>query len=335
MEFNLMSRKTMVIFIFGMVGSFGGMLNSALALGDDAAIVQIKPVVELEGAQTDVTLGDIMVARGLSARAVDQLKSVRLADAPKSGESRSFTDVGLGEIFAPFIRDIQNKTGEKIALRIPSRVTISRRKFQLRSADVEKELILQFKRQCSDCQIEIANLVMPAMGPVSSEVNEWNVHLNAELPRGSFSLPIQVHMVDGTKRTFWISGNVTIRRNVLVTSRALASGEHLQPQDYVLTQKDVTFATDLPAGENDVVSGVTARALAAGETIWRSGMRKELAIHTGDGVKVMTGTDSWQISIEGVSQGQGYVGDVIRVKIPRTQRIVSGTLKEKGVVEVQ
>ncbi|MES2854315.1 MAG: flagellar basal body P-ring formation chaperone FlgA, partial [Bdellovibrionota bacterium] len=105
--------------------------------------------------------------------------------------------------------------------------------------------------------------------------------------------------------------------------------------DFTLTSRDVTFTNDVAAGSADFESSVAARQLPAGQVVWRSVLRREVAIKYGDVVKVIAGTPDWEVTMDGVSQVSGYIGDNVRVKIPRTQKIVSGILKEKGRVEVQ
>jgi flagella basal body P-ring formation protein FlgA len=39
--------------------------------------------------------------------------------------------------------------------------------------------------------------------------------------------------------------------------------------------------------------------------------------------------------IDGVAQNSAYIGDTVKVKIPRTQKMISGLLTEKGIVEVR
>jgi flagella basal body P-ring formation protein FlgA len=91
----------------------------------------------------------------------------------------------------------------------------------------------------------------------------------------------------------------------------------------------------MPAGLTDRQTSVAARELGAGQFIGRNELRRELAVKNGDIVKVVAGSAEWQITIDGVAQGSGYLGDTVNVKIPRTAKLVSGTLKERGLVEVR
>jgi flagella basal body P-ring formation protein FlgA len=304
-------------------------------LNTKATVVHVKPVVELEGSKGSITLADLVVATGLSRTAQETFAKVQLADAPKAGETRSFSEGGLNEIFAPELRNIQAQTGEHLVMKIPARVNVMRRRFRVDREAIEKDLQSQFKGICSDCEFEISNISVPTVGSAFGDAPEWKIRLHSEIPKGGFSLPLEINAKDGSIKTFWVSGQVAVRRKVPVVSRALQVGERIQPEDYSLISKDVTFSTESPASDAEIASSVAAHQVGAGEIIWRSQLRRELAVRSGDGLRVMAGGDEWQISIEGVAETSGYIGDSIRVKIPRTQKVVSGLLKEKGLVEVR
>lgn len=304
------------------------------AEGTVQPVIQVRPVVEVDG-QKEITLGDLIEMRGVGKEIERAIRDVRLADAPGPGETRSFTDVGLAQILRVHLREVVQKTGEVPSLKIPSRVTVVRKSFQLRNGDVEQEIKNQLKPLCADCEFEISSLSLPAVGSKIPADATWSLKMRPEIPKGSFSVPLEVLFSDATRRLFWVSGTLAVRRLVPVASRAINIGEKMRPEDFTVQSRDVTFASDLPASSTEINDSVASRQIAAGEIVWRSQLRREMAIKYGDLVKVVVGGEGWQVSTDGVAQGQGYVGDMIRVKVSRTQKVVSGLLKEKGLIEVQ
>jgi flagella basal body P-ring formation protein FlgA len=302
-------------------------------------VIQVKSVVEVDGTKPEIFLGDLVVAHGVSDNALEAIKNVRLADTPKAGESRSFTSMGLEQIFRQHLRDHEAQSGEKISLRIPTRVTVVRKSFKLLPEEVQAELKSQMKEFCADCSFEISNFQLPTLSTTVSNGSSWAVKLRHEMPKGSFSLPVEVTNEDASKRVYWITGSVAISKKVPVAARAMQAGERLQPQDFTMQTKDITFSTDTAASEAELSSTVAARQISAGQIVWRSLLRREMAVKNGDIVKVIAGDASgnggWQVMIDGVAQGSGYIGDLINVKIPRTQKLLSGLLTEKGIVEVR
>lgn len=297
--------------------------------------VSLKSVVEVDSAKTEITLSDLVVAKGLSRTAIEKFRTVRLSDAPKAGESRAFSEAVLEEALRPELDAISVETGEKFELKLPSRVTVSKKKFRIGKEEVQAELQSQFKAQCADCEIQISNLSVPVIGANVPGDTQWALRTRTELPKGSFSIPLEVTSGSRPSQTYWVSGVVTIGKPVPVAAREIAIGERVQPEDLIVLMKDVTYASDVAVTQTELAAGIAARQIAAGQIVFRSMIRRELAVKSGDTVKVSAGSADWQITLDGVSQSSGYVGDVIRVKIPSTQKLVSGLLKEKGVVEIQ
>jgi flagella basal body P-ring formation protein FlgA len=308
---------------------------SARAQSESGAVIQVRSAVELEGAKSEIMLGDLIVARELSESTLAFLSEVRVADMPKAGESRTFTASGFEQIVRPQLDEIQEKTGERLTLRVPTRVTVARKAFQMRPKDVEASIRSQLRGLCGDCEFEITGLNLPLIPASAASGGSWQIRMRSEIPKGNFSVPVEVTSAEGSRRNYWISGTLAVRREVPVASRALQFGEKIQAQDFNIQMRDVTFSTDVGASAADFDSSVVARQVSAGQIIWRNSLRRELALKPGDAVKVTAGSDSWVITIDGVAQSNGYIGDLVRVKIPRTQKLVSGVLKEKGVVEVQ
>ena len=296
--------------------------------------VVVKPVVEIDQAKSDITLSDVIAVKGLSHVSIEKFQSIKIADAPKAGESRVFTQEIIANSIKADLESVEAQTGEHFETKIPSRVTVTKRKLNLGVASLKAQLLKQFKAICSDCEFEISNLNAPAAAKLAPDAT-WVLRTRNELPKGSFSYPIEITLNDVTTQTLWVAGQLMIHRPVSVATREITIGEHIQSEDLVTQMKDVTFINDAPISLAELSSGVAARQIAVGQIVFRSSLRKELAIRSGDTVKVTTSNDQWEISLDGISQTSGYVGDLIKVKIPKTQKLISGLLREKGVVEVQ
>ena len=265
---------------------------------------------------------------------MDEIRSIRLGDAPEAGESRTFTNFGLSQIFRRHIPKLQTSRNEKITLMIPAVVTVKRKTFKLEAKTVEAELKKQWASICAQCEFTISQISMPILPAQLSPETQWSLRTRPELPRGSFSVPLEVISNEG-RRTFWVSGTLAVYRQVPVAKRTIEIGQRIQPEDFAINRKDITFSNDGVPAEAEMITAVAARTIAAEQILGRSMLRREQALKMGEPVKIVTGRDGWQVSVEGVAQQSGYIGDMVRVKVPRTQKVLSGLLREKGMVEVQ
>jgi flagellar basal body P-ring formation protein FlgA len=308
-------------------------IGVSAAFADATPVIQVHDKVELE-MEHQITIGDIADFSGFNDNELGEIRSVRLSDAPSVGESRTFTNVGLSQIFRRHIPRLQNGRNEKITLLIPSVVTVKRKTFRLEAKTIEADLQKQWATLCAVCEFRISQMTAPILPAGLSPESKWQVRIRPEMPRGSFSVPLEVTSPD-MRRTFWISGTVTAYRQVPVAKRTIQPGERFTPNDFALEKKDVTFTTDGIPTESEITAAIAARVISADQIVGRSMLRREQALKMGEPVKIVTGQEGWQISIEGVAQQSGYIGDMVRVKVPRTQKVLSGLLREKGVVEVQ
>ncbi len=283
--------------------------------------------------QKTVLLGDIAELSGFDPDILKLVQNIEVIEAPPAGERRRFTSIGFAQILRQKLGEIEDAA--EIDLKIPNEVLISKKILKITSADIEAEFMKELKKQCESCDFEVSNLAMPIMNQVLTAGTTWRIKLGAQIPKGSFSLPLEMKYDDGTRRLYWLGGTLTVRKLVPVAQHNLAVSENMKTEDYRFEKHDITFVNDSIASENDLKSAVTARNIMANQVIEASAIRKPSAIRYGDVVRVMIGEEGWQVSIEGVAQQNAYKGDMLKVKIGRSQKIISGIAMDKGLVEVR
>ncbi len=296
-------------------------------------VIQVNAAIELE-MEHDITIGDIAEFSGFEDNELGEIRSIRLGDAPQSGESRTFTNVGLSQIFRRHIPKLQTGRSEKITLMIPSVVTITRKTFKLEAKTIEAELRKQWTALCSDCEFRISQLSIPALPTQMAPGTKWSLRTRPELPKGNFSVPLEVTSQSG-RTSYWISGTIATFRTVPVAKRTISLGERIAAEDFTMAKKEVTYISDGIPAETEMTGAVAARAISAEQVLGRSMLRREQALKIGEPVKIVTGRDGWLVTVEGIAQQSGYIGDMVRVRVPRTSKILSGLLRERGVIEVQ
>jgi flagella basal body P-ring formation protein FlgA len=241
----------------------------------------------------------------------------------------------LAQLFRSRLSRFEESSGEKIALLIPSKVVVVAKPLAIGAREIEVELERKIKALCGACEVELASVALPAAAASLPTGATWQVKMRPELPRGPFSLPLEIKNGDGTRRLWWVSGVATLRKKAPVARRALAAGERIGEFDWAMELRDITYLADAAPDASEMASAWASRAIAPGKVIGRSAFRREAAVKLGETVRVVAGSGAWQVSAEGIAQQGGFVGETIRVRIPRTQKTVSGLLRDKGVVEVQ
>ncbi len=280
-----------------------------------------------------IHIDDVAELTGFETEDLVNLKLIDLIEAPKSGERRRFTNIGFAQILRSKLKNFDE--ANKIVLNIPSEVLIVRKSARLETSEIEAELLSKLKSQCVTCEYEISSLVLPIVNQDLSGAASWKIKIENLNPKGSFSIPLEVSNEDGTKRVYWLGGSLTVRKNVPVAKHNLTSGENVKEDDFNFEKKDITYLNEPSATQEDLKSAVAGRNLQAGQIISVSSIRKPSIVRVGENVKVFMGEDGWQVSIDGIAQQNAYKGDLVKVKILRTQKTISGIATDKGMVEIR
>ena len=250
--------------------------------------VQVKAKVEIDS-QTEILLRDIVELQDVPEAVAAELNKVKLADAPKRGESRYFTDLGITQILRQHLRGAEERMGHRLILVVPARITVTRKSMRLKENEVRAEIVRQLHQVCEECEFDIVQLSLPAIDPSMPEGSTWHVKVRPELPKGNFSFPVEIRHDDSTKRILWVSGNLVIRKKVPVAKRLLSLGEILAETDYAVERRDISYETDSPATVAELNAATITRAIFAGQMIPRSAVRRQAMIRSGEPVQVIAG----------------------------------------------
>lgn len=260
---------------------------------------------------------------------IRHLQAVELTDRPAMGEERVFSEEGLRDVVAEANRRLET-AGLLVEWRIPHRSTVF---LQTDREKVAAAVRSELARFCDQCVVTMTKVDWPLVD--WRELVSWRVKPLATRPRGSFAVGLEVSTKGGQIKSVVVSGMMTMSQTVPVLTRSVGAGEKIVEQDVQMVVRDVTYAIDSGARVADFVQAVVSRGIAAGDVLWRGLLRRELILKFGDPVRVQVVGDSWNISTDGIAQSPAAVGDTVKVKVNRSQKLVSGILKEKGIVEIQ
>jgi flagellar basal body P-ring formation protein FlgA len=135
--------------------------------------------------------------------------------------------------------------------------------------------------------------------------------------------------------TLYVSAQVIVQGQVLVTTRPLARGERLTEDHVRLVERDLA---SLPRGYFDdpqPVLGQQARRHLAADTVLNPQLiEAPRLVRRGEEVTLVAGSDGFAIRSRGQALADGSSGEVIRVRSRDSKRIIEGRVLSAGVVKV-
>lgn len=135
--------------------------------------------------------------------------------------------------------------------------------------------------------------------------------------------------------TLYISAQVIVQGQVLVTTRPLARGERLTEEHVQLVERDLA---SLPRGYFDdpqpVIGQQARRHLAADTVLNPQLIEAPRLVRRGEEVTLVAGSNGFAIRSRGQAMADGSSGEVIRVRSRDSKRIIEGRVLSAGVVKV-
>ncbi len=294
------------------------------------ALLRVRPHVVVSP-NSEVKLSQLIDGQELSSELRAKIETVALSVAPAYGEKQELANASITSILRPLIQEERTRSGKQLHVVIPKTVIIDTVKRDIDAEVVRAELTQAWQPLCTDCQLEIEALSVPKV----DNLRDWSLRLKAELPRGSFSLPVDLIRENGSPLPAWVSGRLIVKRKVPVARRALAIGERVVMQDFVWEYRDTSFATDGVPVTEELTGKRMKQGLRVNDVLWRGMLEKERAIRRGDLVQLKSTEGAWEISMGVIAQQDAYIGDVINLKNPRTNNILMGQVTGQGEVELR
>jgi len=293
------------------------------------AYLRVRPHIVVEP-NSEVKLYQLVDGQDLSAQLVEKMKSISLTKAPEYGEKQELANANLTSILRPLVQD-ERDLGHHINLLIPKSVTIDTTKRDLGRDLVTTELMQAWQPLCSDCQLEVEALSLPRI----DGIRDWTLRLKSELPRGSFSIPVDLVRENGSMTSAWISGRLLTKRKVPVAKRVINMNERVSAQDFNWEYRDTSFAIDGVPSTEEINGKRLKQGLRLNEILWKGMLERERAIRAGEIVQLKSSEGAWEVTVSMIAQQDAYIGDVINLKNPKTNNILMGQVTGRGEVELR
>jgi flagella basal body P-ring formation protein FlgA len=135
--------------------------------------------------------------------------------------------------------------------------------------------------------------------------------------------------------SLYVPVKIRVYREVLTTTRPLSRGERLAAGDLRPVRRDIAslrggYLTD----PTQALGRVVRRRLASDTVLSAAVIESPILVKRGQDVTLVSETGSIRVQIRGKALMDGASGDRIRVRNPRSKRIVEGTVVSAGVVRV-
>jgi flagella basal body P-ring formation protein FlgA len=190
-----------------------------------------------------------------------------------------------------------------------------------------------------DARIEVEQMPRDCVVAASAEkVSLSAFAASADRPWGRLRIFVKIRADDQVLATIPLMFMVSTNQKVLVTTRSLNRGEviekdHLDTREIVLGPASVP-ETYLEASPESAVGKVAVRAIPAGTALTTSMIAEPLAIRRGDNVTLSVKSDHMEVVTKAVAQKDGYVGDLISVKVFVSGKDLTCKIIGNGVVEL-
>lgn len=302
-------------------------LNAANA---EEVFIRVRPHVVV-APKSEVTLAQLIHTQGLSKAGQEKAAATTMTRAPAYGERQELASASLMEVLRPIVQVERKLTGRPVQLVMAKNVVVDTLKREITEESVTAELLQAWQPLCTDCKMEIEGLSLP----VVQGIRDWSLRLKTELPRGSFSVPVDIVRLDKAPVNAWISGRLIAKRKVPVAKRALLTNERVQSTDVIFEFRDTSFSNDSAADLGEMIGRRVKAGVRAGDILWSANLEKEKAIRRGELVQVKSGSGLWEVSMTVVAQQDAVVGDIINLKNPKTNGVIVGLVTGQGEVELR
>lgn len=133
----------------------------------------------------------------------------------------------------------------------------------------------------------------------------------------------------------YVPAQVSVYRPVATASRNLGRGHRIIDGDITLELKNTgRMRQGFVTGKEAILDMELRRPLREGEAFRMSILAEPLAVERGDQVRLRANAGPIEVHTSGTAMGSGRVGDQIRVRNDRSERVVRGRIVARGTVEV-
>lgn len=243
-------------------------------------------------------------------------------------EQMSWTDQGANGIRSALRDrkiqdDLYERTGTKFL--IPQDLRL-KKVSGFSSKEFRRKLLNRLSTLCADCIVDLKSV-----GEPKNVGSQWRMDESVVKLAPSFLVAVTSEKA----ATSWVSVQLRIERMAAVLKRSVSLGQKISESDIEWKRADVSFARETPVTLDELTQQTAARSLSAGQVIYPSDLKREDLVKRGQPVKVTVGTADFEITVNGTAEDNGRNGDLVKIKLVDSGKILSGRVVDQGMVKVQ
>jgi len=274
-----------------------------------------------------ISVFQVAELKDLSGIAFSEIAKMPLAEKIENQESIVLSGAEVSKKLRALVKNSDVLKKINPAFHIPSEIRLRIRQDGYSKTEIEKSIKNFVGARCGACSFQVRLNAMPKVNLATATI-DWD----QEIKYGSFMLAVRESEQYANK---WITGTLKVQKKVPVARKLIRFGERIQSEDIEIQETDITFVKEETPETSQVVGMRTNRSLTPRMPVLLSDLKREPATTRGQVVKALIGDSDFEVSINASAEENGFIGDVIKIKNPETQKTMSATVIDKGVVKVQ
>ncbi|MGR3317843.1 MAG: flagellar basal body P-ring formation chaperone FlgA [Candidatus Anammoxibacter sp.] len=284
----------------------------------------------------NITVGDIATVKGGDIDLSLAIYNLVLARAPWPGNDRT---LGLGEIRMILF----NRGVDLSAVRFEgaNEVTVNVESIVISGQEIanhaEKYLRNKLMHEEDDVVLELQLIPDDQVVPLGNgDVKLRFARTSTGISKRHIYLSISI-MVDGDVfKTVGLTFNVKRFRNVVVAKWAIKSGQVIRKSAVSLESVEITqLFKDTYNNIENVIGKIAKRSFRPGQIITGEMLDDVAVMRKGDTVVVLIKSPGLSIRSKGICEEDGTYGDMVKIVITDTKKVLYGHVLDRGTVEIQ
>ena len=177
-------------------------------------------------------------------------------------------------------------------------------------------------------EIELGRLVLPKIDCHKTQFISWfEFRLDS---KNTFHIDLKVD-----EKKYGVTGDFHLFQKVPVVLRNIAANEKIALSDLELQRKEVTFSPGYILQMDELIGRLLNAPIPQGDPIPVRVLKQINYVEKGQVIQAQFRGESFLVTSAVMAEQNGLLGDLVKVKNVESQKIFSGLVLGKGLVEVQ